>query len=154
VTIRALIVWSAIVPIAIVNGALRDLIISPYVGAILAHVISTALLCLAIVAWTWLMIPWIRPPHSIAAVRIGLGWLALTVAFEFLAGHFVFGTSWSRLIADYNVAQGRVWILVLATTVLAPWLAWRGRRIGHAAAASAERPSRGPEPVATASGQE
>jgi hypothetical protein len=151
VTIRALLVWSAIVPIAIVNGALRDLVISPYVSGILAHVISTALLCLAIAAWTWLMIPWIRPPDSFAAIRIGLGWLALTIAFEFLAGHFVFGTPWSRLIADYNVAQGRVWILVLATTVLSPWLASRGRRIGHTSAASAERPSRGPEPVGGAS---
>ncbi|HII01788.1 TPA: hypothetical protein HA351_09125 [Methanosarcinaceae archaeon] len=29
---------------------------------------------------------------------------------------------WDRLLADYNILKGRVWILVLLTTFLAPWL--------------------------------
>ena len=46
--------------------------------------------------------------------------VALTVAFEFLAGHYVFGNSWERLIADYDVFRGRIWILVLLMNLLAP----------------------------------
>jgi hypothetical protein len=45
------------------------------------------------------------------------------VAFEFLAGHYWFHASWSALFADYNLAQGRIWILVLVTTLLAPVVA-------------------------------
>lgn len=131
---RALVIWCAFVPIAIANGAVRDLLIGPAVGEPIAHVTSTMLLCLAVLGWTWLTIGWMRPADARAAVRIGLFWLALTVAFEFLAGHFVFGTSWQRLLADYNVAEGRVWLLVPVTTALAPWLAARSSRLlKHAA---------------------
>jgi hypothetical protein len=129
-TLRSLLIWSAIVPIAILNGAVRDLLIAPTVGAPVAHVISTLLLCLAILVLTWLTIEWIRPPGARAAARIGLGWLLLTLAFEFIAGHFVFGTPWNRLVADYNLTQGRVWILVPVTTAIAPWLAARARPPG------------------------
>ena len=46
--------------------------------------------------------------------------MAPTGGFEFLAGHYVFGNSWERLIADYNVFRGRIWILVLAANIFAP----------------------------------
>jgi hypothetical protein len=46
--------------------------------------------------------------------------VALTVAFEFFAGHYAFGNSWERLIADYNVFRGRIWILVLLANFFAP----------------------------------
>lgn len=124
---RALVIWCAIVPFAIVNGAIRDLWIAPEVGDARAHVISTLTLCLAIVALASLTIAWIRPFGLRAIARIGLMWLVLTLAFEFLAGHFVFGTPWERLLADYNVARGRLWILVPMTTAVAPWIAARLR---------------------------
>jgi hypothetical protein len=46
----------------------------------------------------------------------------MTVAFELLAGHYLFGNTWERLLADYNVLRGRIWVLVLITTFLAPRL--------------------------------
>jgi hypothetical protein len=64
---------------------------------------------------------------------IGSIWLALTLAFEFLAGHFLFGRSWSVLVAEYDLAAGRLWILVFATTPMTPVLAF----IWHTAAGSA-----------------
>ena len=51
-------------------------------------------------------------------------WLALTVSFEFLGGHFLFGQPWQRLLADYDLLDGRVWVLVLVVTALAPRLAF------------------------------
>ena len=47
-------------------------------------------------------------------------WVTLTVAFEFLAGHFLFGTSWATLLNDYKVHEGRIWVLVLLTALVAP----------------------------------
>jgi hypothetical protein len=55
-------------------------------------------------------------------LAVGGYWLILTVGFEFIFGHYVAGHSWERLLADYNLGQGRIWVLVLVTTFLAPWL--------------------------------
>jgi hypothetical protein len=42
-------------------------------------------------------------------------------AFEFLAGHCLFGNPWSRLLdEDYDVFRARVWVLALLTTAAAP----------------------------------
>ena len=68
--------------------------------------------------------PWVRPLTRGDAWTVGVLWLVLTLAFEFLAGHYLFHNPWERLFADYNVAQGRIWILVLITTVLAPVLVY------------------------------
>jgi hypothetical protein len=51
---------------------------------------------------------------------IGVMWLAMTLTFEFVAGHFLFRTEWSTLLADYNLLAGRLWILVLVATTIAP----------------------------------
>jgi hypothetical protein len=55
-------------------------------------------------------------------LRVGLVWTALTLAFEFLFGHYVSGQSWRALRADYDVTRGRLWPLVVAATALGPWL--------------------------------
>lgn len=68
----------------------------------------------------WFSTSWIGPKNGREAFAIGMLWVALTVAFEFLAGHYVFGNSCERLIADYNVLRGRVWVLVLLATCLRP----------------------------------
>jgi hypothetical protein len=128
-TLRAIAVWCAIVPIAIANGAAREILIVPAAGPAAGHVISTMMLCGAILLAAWLTISWMRPASLRDAARIGASWLALTLAFEFLAGHYVFGTTWDRLLADYNLADGRVWILVPVTIVLAPWLMARARHV-------------------------
>ncbi|MGQ9625254.1 MAG: hypothetical protein ACUVT9_07815 [Candidatus Bathycorpusculaceae bacterium] len=43
--------------------------------------------------------------------------------FEFIAGHYVFGNSWEKLLADYNLLEGRLWSLVLLTILIAPYIA-------------------------------
>jgi hypothetical protein len=46
--------------------------------------------------------------------------------FELLAGHYVFGNSWEKLLADYNLFRGRIWALVLIIILFAPlWAFWQ-----------------------------
>jgi hypothetical protein len=59
------------------------------------------------------------------ALRIGGAWLGLTVAFEFTFGRLVAKKPWRELAADYNVARGRLWPLVLAWIALGPEFARR-----------------------------
>ncbi len=117
---RATLVWFAILLVAIGNGALRQNVLNPRLGEGSAHVLSSVLLSVAIFAVTQMTIGWIQPAGSRDGWRMGLYWVALTVAFEFLAGHYMFGKDWSVLLADYQLAQGRIWILVLASTLTAP----------------------------------
>jgi hypothetical protein len=123
--VRALGVWGVLLMLAIANGAVRELAMIKSAGETLAHGVSSITLSAAILALTWFTIRWIGPQSPSDAWRIGALWVALTVAFEFLAGHYVFGTPWGRLWADYNVLQGRIWVVVLITTAIAPVLAAR-----------------------------
>jgi hypothetical protein len=70
-----------------------------------------------------LTIGWIRPSSVRVALAVGAFWLALTLGFEFLVGHFVLRKSWQALLADYDVSRGRIWALVLLVTALAPLVA-------------------------------
>lgn len=113
-------VWFAILLLAIVNGALREKVLNPRPGEASGHIASTLILSILVVIVSWLSISWIGPASLREAIIIGSGWLVLTLAFEFLAGHYLFGTSWEKLLADYDLSRGRIWPLVLLTTLVSP----------------------------------
>ena len=126
---RALAVWLGILVLASLNGALRDLLMMPRLGDTVARAISTVLLCILVLLVTWLTLDWIGPRSRADALAIGGVWVACTLAFEFLAGHYLFRKPWAELLADYDLRRGRIWIAVLVVTFVAPsWVAgWRGR---------------------------
>lgn len=117
---RALAMWLLLLILAVLNGAIREALIKPRFGEQGAHIGSTAILCAAIILVAWTSISWIGPNDRREALVVGTVWVALTVAFEFLAGHYVFSNSWERLLADYNMVRGRIWILVLLANLFAP----------------------------------
>lgn len=51
---------------------------------------------------------------------IGIFWVVITIIFEFVFGHFVMGHPWVKLFADYNLLNGRLWVLVLINNIAAP----------------------------------
>ena len=126
--LRAIAVWALLAVVAVANGAAREFLIAPGLGAQTGHVVSTIILCAAIVIVALLSIRWIGPRGRRGALWVGGTWLALTLVFEFLAGHYVLGNSWEKLFADYNLLRGRVWILVLIATLFAPAWAYGWKR--------------------------
>jgi hypothetical protein len=125
---RAFMVWLAILVLASVNGAVRDFGLTPVLGNTIARALSTILLCALVLLVTWSAIGWIGPTDGRQALSVGVMWLLLTLTFEFLVGHYAFGTPWAVLLADYDVTQGRIWILALIVTLFAP--PWAARRRG------------------------
>ena len=117
-------VWVGILLAANANGALREFVLRPSLGPRVAPVVSTLLLCGLILLLARLSVGWIAPAGPPAAWRVGILWLVLTLAFEFLAGRYLFGDTWERLLSDYDVTAGRLWILVPITTLIAPRWAW------------------------------
>ena len=117
--------WIGMVIIAIMNGVIRDALYGKRLGELTAHQISTFTLIALSGLYLWLLgLAW-KIPSSNQAITIGLIWLALTVVFEFLFGHYVMKHPWTRLLHDYNILKGRIWILVLIWITIAPYVFYR-----------------------------
>lgn len=122
---RYLIAWLPMVPLAIGNGALRQTWYGRHVSELAAHQISTATALVLFAIYIGFVIRSLRPVSGRQAIAVGLLWLGLTVAFEFLFGHYVAGQSWRALLHDYHLLAGRLWVLVLAWLALSPYLFYR-----------------------------
>lgn len=122
---KYLLLWLPMVLIAVANGALREAWVRKHVGELPAHQISTAMLVLFFGAYIWTVIRLWPPASAGDALAIGLLWLGLTLAFEFLFGHFAAGHPWRRLLQDYNLLAGRVWAVVPIWVAVAPYAFYR-----------------------------
>ena len=111
--------WLLQLACAVGLGAGRQLVLAPLIGDMAARAVGTLALCLAIIFLARRFVGRHRPSPA-ARLGVGVMWCALTLAFEFLAGHYLFGASWETLFADWNMAQGHLWPLVPAATLLAP----------------------------------
>ncbi len=119
----ALGMWLIFSVAAILNGLFRNLFITPGVDEHVGHIISTIIFIIVILIGTYIFINSLKMDYSTTnLLLIGAFWLILTILFEFVFGHYVAGHPWSKLLADYNILKGRVWILVLLTTYIAPLL--------------------------------
>jgi hypothetical protein len=124
---RALVVWGLLLVLAVLNGGVRDTWLNPALGDTAGRAISSVLLSLLILLTTWLTISWIAPTTAGDAWTVGALWVGLTLLFEFGVGHYGFGKSWAELLADYDLVRGRIWVLVLLTTFVAPLLTFTRR---------------------------
>ncbi|MBZ0223621.1 MAG: hypothetical protein IT467_00850 [Dokdonella sp.] len=126
---KAFAVWCAILVLAIANGALREGVLIPRLGLHAGMILSGVLLAALIVLVSTLCLPWFDLQSTRALLLLGLGWLGLTLAFEWSFG-LLRGKSTSELLAAYAFKDGNLWTLVLLVTLLAPLLAaWlRGTR--------------------------
>lgn len=120
---RAVVVWLGLALLASLNGAFRESVLVPRMSETAARAISTLMLSVVILIAALAAIGWISPAPHRDAWRIGVLWVVLTLAFEFLAGHYLFRIPWRELTRDYNILQGRIWVLVLIVTAVAPAVA-------------------------------
>lgn len=121
--LRALLIWCGLLTVAFVNGIVRAVWLAPAFGDSVAHVISAVMISVVVAAVTWEAIGWLHPHSANEALLIGDEWVLLTIGFEVLAGYVLLGTSWHRLLMEFNVTQGEQWELVLVTMLVAPAVA-------------------------------
>ena len=117
--------WLLMPIIGIINGTIRQYGYSSALGELRAHQVSTltGMVLFGLYIWALTLLWKIR--SSAEAIAIGLIWLTLTIAFEFLFGHYVMKHPWSRLLHDYNLLEGRLWVLVLLWVTLAPYVLYK-----------------------------
>jgi hypothetical protein len=119
--------WIPMVFIAILNGIFRESVLAKALSELRAHQLSCVTGILLFFGYTWLLsLKW--PLESTGqAVLIGIIWLLLTVAFEFSFGHYVAHHSWARLVQDYNILAGRLWVVVLLGVAFLPLIVFKIR---------------------------
>ncbi len=117
--------WLPLVVIAFVNGTIRQVGFQKSLGDLHAHQLSTAIgITLFGIYIFWIIRRWKLESQS-EAIKIGMFWMILTIAFEFALGRFILGREWSVLLNDYNLLEGRVWILVLLWVAISPLLFYK-----------------------------
>lgn len=126
VALKAFIIWLGILVLAVANGVLRESVLMPGLGTPVAPVLSGLLLSALIIGVTYLALPWMQVIRPVQLWAVGFGWLALTLVFEFSFGLWQ-GKSWPVLLEAYTFKDGNIWPVVLAATVLAPYIAARLR---------------------------
>jgi hypothetical protein len=129
--IRSFLVWLLFIPLAIANGALRDLVFAPAMSDALGRAVSSLTLSLLILALTLLMVDRLGVNTRTGYLVVGLFWLILTLLFEVSMFILVMGHPMDVLLKDYDIFHGRLWLIVLSTTFFAPLLAGKMRKRLH-----------------------
>ena len=123
ITFRAFAVWLGILVLAIANGGIREAALVPTPGLPSAHIISGIILAGLILLVAYFTLPWIGPRSVSSYLVIGIGWLFLTLLFEFTFGRIILGKLWPQLFEAYMFRDGNIWPIVLIGAVIAPYVA-------------------------------
>lgn len=121
IIVKAIGIWCILVVCAILNGLFREKILNPFLGQDIALPLSGIILSLLILAVTWLFIPFFGTRKPVDYWLIGVLWLGITLAFEFLFGHYVIGKSWQEILQVLNLFKGNLFLLTLLASTVAPW---------------------------------
>jgi hypothetical protein len=115
-----LIAWVGAAVLGVANGVARVALYEKRIGPRRAHYLSTATLVLLLGAYIRALASVWPIPSRGAALSVGCAWSALTIAFEFGFGRFVAHETWSALFEQYNLARGKVWVVIPVWMAIGP----------------------------------
>ena len=118
--LKSLGIWFLLAISAIVVATFRIAVLLPQVGEQTAHQLGTILYLIVQFLIIYLFIRKMKIRDVKTLLLIGIFWAVITIIFEFVFGHYVIGHSWQKLFADYNLFNGRLWVLVLINNIVAP----------------------------------
>jgi hypothetical protein len=129
VLLRSFFLWLLFIPLAILNGVVRDLLLTPALGDTAGRALSSVTLSALILGVTILFVRRLGINTPTWLLIVGSFWLVLTMMFEFSFFLLVMGHPMDELLREYDLFRGRLWLLVLATTFFAPLIAARIRKV-------------------------
>jgi len=114
--------WFLFMILAIINAGIRNGVYKPIIGDLRAHQLSTLIFIILILIATYIIFRFTQISLTTnETIYIGVLWMIMTICFEFLAGHYIFGNSWDKLFTDYDLFNGRVWMFVPISLILTPY---------------------------------
>ena len=108
---KSLLIWLSITPLAILNGALREALLLPALGAA-AYPVSGALLALCVFIVSYLFIPRLGVASKQTFIKTGIVWVIATLIFETLLG-LAMGASFAEILSAYHICTGNLWLLIV-----------------------------------------
>jgi hypothetical protein len=118
--------WCLLISAAFVEGIFRRISLEPHMAKISAEVIGIALVLVSgFLIASWFARTGRFPQESRQLIAIGLLWVALTVAFEFVFFGLVMRISMEELLENYDVVNGDLFPIGLLLLVFVPWSASR-----------------------------
>lgn len=121
--LSALGIWFVFLVVAIINAWVRERFFFKKLGDLRSHQLSSILFIIAIFLITFFWLKFTDFSMNVnESLIIGLIWFLFTIGFEFFAGRYLFGNSWKKLLNDYNLLKGRLWVLVLLSLLFASYL--------------------------------
>jgi hypothetical protein len=127
--IKSIGIWLIIVLAAILNGFIREKALMPIFGIQASLPLSGITLSLLILIIAYFLVPLIGKHHGRVFFFIGVLWVGLTLAFEYLFGHFVLGKSWAEINDVFNLKDGNLFVVAVFISAAAPWLVAKLRGI-------------------------
>jgi hypothetical protein len=118
---KSILIWLSIIPLAILNGGLREAFLTPRLGESYAQPISGIILLLLLFVISLVFIPRIGKGEQKTYWKIGIVWIALTIVFETVLG-LAIGNSFSELLRAYDITKGNLWLIIVIFTGIVPWL--------------------------------
>lgn len=127
--VKSIAIWIVLVIMAILNGLLRDLLLSPLLGNSISLFLSGLTLSTLVFLVSYLSVRFIGVTRLQHCILIGFFWVLLTLSFEYLFAHYVVGKSWQDINQIFNLEKGDLFIVVLIITALSPWFAAKLRKL-------------------------
>lgn len=125
---KSILTWLSIIPLAILNGGLREAFLNPRLEESQSQIISGLILLSLIFVVSLIFIPRIGKGTKKTYLKIGLLWVTLTVVFETVLG-LAMGNSFGELLKAYDITTGNLWLIIVIFTGIVPWLIARIKRI-------------------------
>ncbi|WIG54609.1 MAG: hypothetical protein OJF61_000395 [Rhodanobacteraceae bacterium] len=119
---KAVAVWGVILVLAFANAGLREVILIPRFGNVRSLTASGVILSLLVLFVAYVSVPWLGAMRTRELLAVGLGWFALTLAFDLLLG-MAQGEPLRQQLDAYLFKRGNLWPVVLLVTACAPYLA-------------------------------
>lgn len=123
--VMAIFIWIMIIPIAILNGGLREYVLV-HLG-ILARPLSGIILSICIFVVAYFLVPRIKNCVKRDYMIFGVIWFVLTNLFD-LTAYIMDGGGFVDLLKSYNILTGNTWLLVVLTALFAPITVMRIRK--------------------------
>ena len=118
---KSILIWLSIIPLAILNGGLREAFLTPRLEESCAQIVSGLILLSLIFFVTLIFIPRIGKGEQKTYWKIGLLWVALSVIFETVLG-LAMGNSFDNLLKAYDIRTGNLWLIIVVFIGFIPWL--------------------------------
>jgi len=123
--LRAVGLWFLLMAAETLQGLWRAKVLAAWIGDAVSREVGvfTGSLLLLLIAFT--CVGWISAGSNQTLILVGLTWVALTVAYEFVLGYFVLHLPWKDIASEFDVSDGRLLPIGLVILMFAPLLAAR-----------------------------